>query len=404
MIWGLIQFFDLVENSRIHMFLVFFIVVWVLFLFKIWKASKYKHYTNEYSTTVSVIVPVYNENNTEFIKCLNSIIKNKPDELLVVLDERELGRYESLLNDLSINYTYSLPGKREAIVKGVNNTSGNIVLIVDSDTLLSSDTIKEMVRPFVDENVGGVTCEQRILNWDSSLTRRLMDWMEDFRWTISNKAMSSDGVVGCLPGRAMAFSRSAIVRSMGPFLDKFLNDSFMGKRCITGDDRHLTSLILQSGYKAVFQDTTKVYTTVPNNWKQFLKMHLRWARSNQRETIKALLWYVKKPPILALSFLADIIIPFLLFAVIAEGIINILWHINPVLITQGSLYDKFGLSILIGLCGMLLSLGLRQISHLKNRRQDIKYLPVWVFFVTFIMIPIRLAGFFTMWKQGWMTR
>jgi hyaluronan synthase len=53
---------------------------------------------------------------------------------------------------------------------------------------------------------------------------------------------------------------------------------------------------------------------------------------------------------------------------------------------------------------MILSLGVRQTVHLKRRTNDIVLLPVWVLFMTFIMIPIRLIGFFTMGRQEWMTR
>lgn len=107
--------------------------------------------------------------------------------------------------------------------------------------LFSGNTIEEMLKPFKDQKVGGVTPEQRILDWNKSLTRRIADWMEDFRWKISNRAMSSQGVVGFFPGRAIALRCNAIE----PVLDDFLNEKFQGKKCVIGDDRYMTSLILK---------------------------------------------------------------------------------------------------------------------------------------------------------------
>ena len=400
MIWGAVQLADLIENHQLHLFLIFVLFVWAVFFIKLWYSQRYRPYLEEYTTSHSVVVPVYQEDLNTFTNCVKSIQQNKPEELIVVIDEREKGRYEALLKSLSINYDYAPIGKREAVAKGFRLTKGEVVFVVDSDTIFTQNTITEMLKPFRDASVGGVTPEQRIIDWNRSFSRRIADWMEDYRWRISNRAFSAKGVVGCLPGRAIALRRKAIE----PVLDDFLTEKFRGKKCITGDDRYLTSLILKHGYKSVFQSTTKVYTTIPGEFGAFLKMHLRWSRSSQRETIKALSWYVKKPFILPLSFLSDIIIPFFLIAVILAAIANGIWHYDPVVIAQGTIYNTIWIGIIIGLCSMMLSLGVRQTVHLKRRTSDIVFLPVWVLFMTFIMIPIRVIGFVTMGRQEWMTR
>jgi hyaluronan synthase len=347
-----------------------------------------------------VVIPVFQEDINTFTHCLKTVIENKPDDILVVIDEREKGLYEELLKSLSVRYDYAPPGKREAVAKGIRLTEGEVVFIVDSDTVFTTNTIKEMLKPFKDREVGGVTPEQRILDWDKSMTRRIADWMEDFRWKISNRAMSAKGVVGCLPGRAIALRRVAIE----PLLDDFLTETFQGKKCIIGDDRYITSLILKRGYKSVFQSSTKVYTTVPDSMMKYLKMNLRWARSSQRETVKALPMYMKKHYILPLSFLSDIVIPFVFLGIIVTAVTNIVIHYDPVAVVQGTVYDQLWAGAVIGFCGMLLSLGLRHAVHLVERPKDVLFLPVWVLFMTFVMLPIRMAGFFTMGKQEWMTR
>ena len=400
MIWGAVQLADLIQNHHLHLFFVFLVFVWGVFFIKLWYSQRYHPYLEEFTTSHSVVVPVYQEDLNTFTDSIKSILENKPEEIIVIIDEREKGRYEALLKSLSVSYDYAPVGKREAVAKGFRLTKGEVVFIVDSDTIFTQNTITEMLKPFRDASVGGVTPEQRIIDWNRSLSRRIADWMEDFRWKISNRAFSSKGVIGCLPGRAIALRREAIE----PVLNDFLTEEFQGKKCITGDDRYLTSLVLKRGYKTVFQSTTRVYTTIPAEFYAFLKMHLRWARSSQRETIKALSWYVKKPFILPLSFLSDIIIPFFLVAVILAAIANGGWHYDPVVIAQGTVYDTIWVGVIIGLCSMMLSLGVRQIVHLKGRPSDIILLPVWVLFMTFIMIPIRIIGFFTMNRQEWMTR
>jgi hypothetical protein len=53
---------------------------------------------------------------------------------------------------------------------------------------------------------------------------------------------------------------------------------------------------------------------------------------------------------------------------------------------------------------MNLSLGVKQLPHLKKYPADITFLPLYTLFITFIMVPLRIYGFFTMWKQEWVTR
>ena len=43
-------------------------------------------------------------------------------------------------------------------------STGEIAVLVDSDTLWTAGTLRELVKPFRDPTVGGVTTRQRILD------------------------------------------------------------------------------------------------------------------------------------------------------------------------------------------------------------------------------------------------
>ncbi|RLG80218.1 MAG: hypothetical protein DRO09_03390 [Thermoprotei archaeon] len=401
MFWFFIQFFDFLINYKLHLFFAFACYVWFVWVVKVYYARKYKPYTKPFVATTSAIVPVFREDPLILKECLTSILRAGADEVIVVIDERDAGKYEKIVDSLGVRYTYAPPGKREAIVEGIRMTSGEIVFIIDSDTILDKNTIKEMLKPFADSLVGGVTPAQRIRN-PRTLTERIMDWMEDSRWKISNKAMSSQGVVGCLPGRCIAFRRSVIER----VLDDFLNETFLRTKCVTGDDRYLTSLTLKQGYKTVYQSTAVVYTTCPRSLGKFSLMHLRWARSSQRETIKAIAegWFFKRHWILPFCFITDIITPLFFMVVMIYAIFNLLYHYNPVAVIAGTIYDRWYFGLALGYVGMNISLGVRQMHHLSDNPRDVPLLFLWTTFMTFIMIPIRIIGLFTCWKQDWMTR
>lgn len=59
-----------------------------------------------------------------------------------------------------------------------------------------------------------------------------------------------------------------------------------------------------------------VYTDAPLEVRKLFKQQLRWARGSQYNTLRMLPWMLGHAPILAVFFLADIVLPFLLVGTI----------------------------------------------------------------------------------------
>ena len=397
---------DLVLNYKIHLFLVFGTYVWTVWFIKYYHSRKYKPVVeNGYTPTCSVIVPTFNEVPELFKKCLDSIRKNSPTEIFVMLDEHSDNNHDVLAKiarSFNAKIRYSFDGKREGVAKCIREAVGDIIVLVDSDTVLAENsTLHNLMLPLKDKAVGGVTSEQRVQG--DSFFERVSDWIEDIRWKISNRAMSVYGVVGCLPGRAIALRRRYIL----PVLDQFTQDyifKFYKKRAVSGDDRSLTNLLLKGGYKTMFQSTALCYTTAPSSMTKFVQMHVRWARTSQRYTLNSLGWMIKRPWILLVSFVSDIITPFFFLLVAADLVLNLVYHHNTIGIIDGTLYDTLFVGFILGWIGMNISLGLRFYPHLKDHAKDLGLLPYFTLFMTLVMIPIRIYGFMTMWKDKWMTR
>jgi hypothetical protein len=53
---------------------------------------------------------------------------------------------------------------------------------------------------------------------------------------------------------------------------------------------------------------------------------------------------------------------------------------------------------------MIVSIGVRQIPHLRRRPRDVLRLSLFVLQLTFVMAPIRVLAFATMLHQSWSTR
>jgi hyaluronan synthase len=201
------------------------------------------------------------------------------------------------------------------------------------------------------------------------------------------------GQVGCLAGRTIAYRRSALE----PAVERLVRQTVFGVPQHVGDDRVLTNELLRGGWRTVYQSTAVVETDAPSDWPTYWRQQLRWGRSSQRETLLSLRWLWRKPVAFA-CFAADIVTPFALFAVVAVACAHtVAGH-------AGATGLPLALELPLGYLGMLASIGLRQVPRLRRVRRDVARLPLFVLQITFVMVPIRIAAFATMFHQDWGSR
>jgi hyaluronan synthase len=250
-----------------------------------------------------------------------------------------------------------------------------------------------MLRPFADLRVGGVTPRQAIFESDANPVRRFANWLEDLRYHLTVPAQSVFGQIGCLAGRTIAYRRAAFE----PAVERLVSQSVLRVPLHVGDDRVLTNELLRNGWRTVYQSTALVMTDAPSEWWTFWKQQLRWARSSQRETLLSVRWLWRRPFAFA-SFVTDIVTPFALFAVIALAAAHAVRN-------EGTATGfPLGVELALGYAGMLVSIGLRQIPHFRRLPTDARWLPLFVLALTFVIVPIRIAAFATMFHQGWASR
>lgn len=392
MIYFGMQLIETIKTGHLFVFELFVMYVFFVFFTKFIPSLKYKVIEDSNRMhNATVVIPVLNEDPKLFLKSLQSITAN---EIIVVIDinetNPEIKRIADGYADIVIESRYA--GKRINLLQGISKAKNDIIISMDSDTILSTEAYHNMLIPFNNKLVGGVTSRQHIIHPERNLISKFCEWMENVRFSISMPAQSVFGSIGCLPGRAIAFRKSIIMKHR----DHFINQKFLGKVCDSGDDRVITGYCLQDGYKTVFQNNAIVYTDCPVKWKGFIMQQLRWARSSQRETILSLKWLWRRPYTLWV-FVTDIMTPIMFTFVVAYSIYNIV---------TGRHYFSIPIwaTVIMALVGMNISLGIRQFPHLKENMKDLKYLPLYVLFMTLVMTPIRIIGLLTCYRTGWMTR
>ena len=403
----LLQLRDTLQNGRVYLFTFFVAIVWLNWMRKVQLSRRYRPFTGTVTSTTSVIIPVVDEPEELFDEVLRRIVAQQPDEVLVVINGPRNERLEQICNRFDrVSWTWTTtPGKRNALRLGVERAKGDVVVLVDSDTIWTRNTLGELLKPFADERIGGVTSRQHILAHDRHVLTRWADWMECVRNEYSMPAMSVLGTVGCLPGRTIAFRRQVLVDAM----PNFLGARFLGLFLEVSDDRTLTNEALKQGYRTVYQGTSVVYTDAPTAWKKMAKQQLRWARGSQYNTLRMLPWMLRNARTLAFFYLCDVGLPFLLLCTITGWAFRVATT-NPPNLFRGVVATyghgvAFVVLITSSILMSTLASAIRQSRHLRNRPDDLLRLPAYLIISTVFLMPIRILGFVRMaHASGWGTR
>lgn len=284
-------------------------------------------------------------------------------------------------------------GKRHALYEGFVQSAGEFLVTIDSDSVIEPPTLRRLVSPMVaDKVVGGVGGNVRVLNLKAGLIPRMMEVAFTFGFDFLRASHSRVNTVMCTPGALSAYRKSAVM----PVLDQWLNETWLGKPYRIGEDRYLTNLILRQGYHILFQSNANVFTNVPVKYKGLVKMLMRWARSDIRESIDMNGFAFKKFRAgSALGARVNLLLSWIDMTVcqvlLVSGMLSLL-TLPPV----AALYTLIGAAV-VGVVPMTVYL-LRHRSLLA-----LWAIPYSVFYVA-ALAWIPVWAIFTVHKSGWLTR
>jgi N-acetylglucosaminyltransferase len=366
-------------------------IVWGLWIYRFVLSRRARPIRNGHRATTSVVVPSYHEDPDILMECLDSWRSQDPDEIIIVLDVADLEAYDRItaLNDERVRpILFHHVGKRSALGAGIRLARYELLVLTDSDTRWCDGLLRDVQMPFIDPEVGGVGTHQTVYQRDTSVWRRVADWLVNLRYYDYVPAMGRAGAVPCLSGRTAVYRRSAVL----PVLEHLENEFFLGRRCVAGDDGRLTWLILASGFKTVHQSSARALSMFPDTFRAFVKQRVRWSRNSYRTYLTAIGkgWLWRVPFITKVTVLQILLTPVTMGMTLFYLIFARL-ELTPIGIGAAAAW-------------LLLGRGIRGYSHLRRTPRDILILPVLALTVIFIALPIKLLAFVTMNKQGWLTR
>lgn len=349
---------------------------------------------------LTVVIPAYNE-GAMVAQTIDSVVAadypRDRIEIIAVDDgsgddtwhhiQRAAARHPNLVTAVHFEQNR---GKRAALETGFRRALGEIVVTIDSDSVIERGTLLAIAGPFRDPLVGAVAGKVSVYNRHEGLIPRMLHVRFVLSFDFLRATQSVFRTVYCTPGALSAY-RTEVVRRV---LDRWMNQTFMGIRSDIGEDRSMTNYILEQGYDTVYQSTAVVQTTAPTAYRKLCKMYLRWDRSFLREELRfaRIVWL--RPWRWRLIALTDTMITNLRYPVIyaALGLLLIGIAEDPEVLLR--------VMFVIGLMSLLYTL-----YYLRSERSlDFIYGIAYSYFAFFALTWIFPYAVLTMRKRGWLTR
>ncbi|MEM0290193.1 MAG: glycosyltransferase [Metallosphaera sp.] len=366
-------------------------------------ASKYKPYTTgltKRDVKVSVVIPEYNEDLDIFKKCVKSAKDNDPYEIIVVHDDRrqEISEIAKKLGAKVLSVTPRI-GKRRALILAWLIARGDIIVQLDSDTIMKKNTVSEIIKPFSDPNVMGVQGRPTLFRTGGRIPYIFGEIIEKSRDVVSR---ALNGTLVVIDGKIAAYRRSYLIEAIHYF-DK---EKYGKSKISVADDKALTYFANLKGYKTVYQSTAVAESAAQPSIQAFVDQQLRWARSGYMYLLKEIRsgFFFKAPIKYRFQQLTYLLAPFSFTLALIQAV---LVPANPSLWSYGY-FTQTGIGIpfilyeliifLIGInINMRLSLKLLGINFREPSTLD--YIGVGLLGI-FVMYPMMLYAAFTHFKAS----
>ncbi|NUP50737.1 MAG: glycosyltransferase [Catenulispora sp.] len=221
---------------------------------------------------VSVIVPAYNE-EAGIRATIESLSASRHPIEIIVVDDGSTDGTAAVVEDLIARRRPGLPplrlirqangGKPAALNTGIAAARGDLLVMMDGDTVFEPETIAWLVQPFADPAVGAVSGNAKVGNRRGILGRwQHIEYVVGFN--LDRRLYDLAGCMPTVPGAVGAFRREALTRVGG------VSDDTLA------EDTDLTMAVIRDGWRAVYQERAVAWTEAPTSLRQFWRQRYRW--------------------------------------------------------------------------------------------------------------------------------
>ncbi|MGA8851035.1 MAG: bifunctional polysaccharide deacetylase/glycosyltransferase family 2 protein [Aeromicrobium sp.] len=223
--------------------------------------------TAHHLPSVTVVVPAYNEELGIASAVRSLAASDYPDLEIIVVDDGSTDATASVVDNLEMPGVRLIRqangGKPTALNTGIAAARGEILVLVDGDTVFEPDAMRALVAPLSDPAVGAVSGNTKVGN-----RRGLLGSWQHIEYVIGfNLDRRMFDVLQCMPtvpGAIGAFRRETLDAVGGVSSDTL------------AEDTDLTMAICRGGWRVVYAPDARAWTEAPSTLGQLWRQRYRW--------------------------------------------------------------------------------------------------------------------------------
>ena len=217
---------------------------------------------------VTVIIPAYNE-AAGIVRTVRSVYDSEYPYLeIVVVDDGSTDGTAMAVEELGLAgvRVISQPnrGKPAAIQAGIVEARGDLIVLLDGDTIFERKTIHRLVQPFADPQVGAVAGNAKVGNRRGVLGRwQHIEYVIGFN--LDRRMYDLLRCIPTIPGAVGAFRRRALLEVGG-----FSGDTL-------AEDTDVTMTVIRAGWRVVYEENARAWTEAPTTLGELWRQRYRWS-------------------------------------------------------------------------------------------------------------------------------
>lgn len=220
---------------------------------------------------VSVVIAAYNEAKV-IASTLRSILASDYAGSLeiIVIDDGSTDSTLAIIQELAVQdsrirpFTHANCGKAHSLDQALRMARHEWIVMLDADTQFQRDTLRHLVAPLTQPEVGAVCGHIRVGNPSSWIARfQSLEYICGFN--LDRRAYDCWNAITVVPGATSAFKKSAIVKAGGIVADTL------------AEDTDLTFHLHRAGYQIRYAPLAVAYTEAPDTLRLLVRQRVRWA-------------------------------------------------------------------------------------------------------------------------------
>lgn len=231
--------------------------------------------------SVSIIVPAHNEEEV-IERCLEALVNvNYPRRELIVVDDGSTDRTYEKASKYAARGLVKLVRREKvsgrkaiAVNYGLKFARGDVIAVVDADTVVGKDSLTEVIQPLLEEGVGAVAGNIRVLNERENLLTKLQSYEYALAMEAGRQIQSMLNLLLIVPGAFGAFQRR-VVGGVGEYDVDTITEDF-----------DLTIKVHKAKLAVRFAPNAVAWTLVPATWRRWVRERVRWAKGQITTLIK----------------------------------------------------------------------------------------------------------------------